>query len=191
MFTMSLKSSTFFLFSAFAIVSARVCNNKHIIETKPLTLGSGDVIQIQRFNCSSDTAPVAHPKGVVKRDTFELNLLAASQCTEPNCFCGVPCFLDACRAVTQPIQGAHCTQLAAQLSNTPGTITIPANEGLGFILQSCEYTVFGGSATQASQYCFNDMGSAATNLFNVCGTLQGDCKATQGGQTLFVDQISL
>ena len=37
-----------------------------------------------------------------------------------------------------------------------GPFTIPANEGLGFILQSCEYTAF-GSLTQSTQYCFHDM----------------------------------
>ncbi|KAH9474286.1 hypothetical protein JR316_0013449 [Psilocybe cubensis] len=164
---------------AFTFTAGRVCNNKQIIDTKPFTLGSGEVIQIQRFNCSSDTAtPIRHSKKVVKRDTFDLNIRAASECTEPNCFCGVP--------LSQPIQSAHCTQLAAQLSNTQGTITIPENEGIGFILQSCEYTI-SGSETAQTQYCFDDLGAAVTELFAVCGPQQADCKATSGGLNIFVE----
>ncbi|KAF9472866.1 hypothetical protein BDN70DRAFT_967945 [Pholiota conissans] len=194
---MYFKALLSFVVAVFAAASvhAKVCgdNEKNVFESKPLTLPSGEVITMERFTCSNSSerrspAPVA---AVEKRHSFEVNMTprASSECTASNCQCGIPCVFKGCRPVTQTIQAVHCQLLASQLQNTPGTFTIPANEGVGFILQSCEYTVFVNSATLSAQYCFDDLGVAAAELFAVCGTQQADCEGSNGG--FFVDQISL
>ncbi|KAF8894233.1 hypothetical protein CPB84DRAFT_1748554 [Gymnopilus junonius] len=155
----------------------RYCENKTVIETFPFTLPSGDVVTAERFTCDTGVP-------VTKRElTGTLEVRQSSACTESNCVS-----FDGCRAVTQTIQAGHCTALAQQLENMSGTFTIPTNEGLGFILQSCEYTAF-GSITETTQYCFHDMGVAATQIFATCGTQQGACEGANNG--FFVDQISL
>ncbi|KAF8961138.1 hypothetical protein BDZ97DRAFT_1829679 [Flammula alnicola] len=190
------KAFFYLVFTAYSIVSvhARVCTDKNVTESTPLTLPSGDVITMERFTCSDTALTRRQPSSATDRRhsrAFDLNKRAASECTMPNCMCGVPCFFKGCRPVTQAIQATHCTQLATQLMNTQGAFTIPANEGIGFILQSCEYTAF-GSETEATQYCFDDMGVAALELFDVCGaTQQGDCGGNSQGTAFFVDQISL
>ncbi|KAF9472870.1 hypothetical protein BDN70DRAFT_433261 [Pholiota conissans] len=143
-------------------------SEKTVFESSPLTLPSGSVITMERFTCvdrangSSERrapAPVAAATQNRKRHTFAVDMTprASSECTASNCQCGIPCLFKGCGADFQPIQAIHCQELSAQLSNTPGTFTIPADEGIGFILQSCEYAVFVNSATQSAQYCFDDL----------------------------------
>ncbi|PPQ95560.1 hypothetical protein CVT26_008588 [Gymnopilus dilepis] len=163
--------------------TARYCENKTVTETFPFTFPSGDVVTVERFTCDGSVP-------AVKRELSNtLEVRQSSACTESNCVCGIPCLFDGCRAPTQTIQAGHCTALAQQLENMSGTFTIPTNEGLGFILQSCEYTAF-GSITQTTQYCFHDMGVAAAQIFATCGTQQGACEG-QNNAGFFVDQISL
>ncbi|KJA15657.1 hypothetical protein HYPSUDRAFT_48117 [Hypholoma sublateritium FD-334 SS-4] len=170
---------------------ARECIDKHVLESKPLTLASGHVVTMETFNCSNvDTTPVRREPPQARHTYMNLER-AASQCTQANCICGIPCFFNGCSAVTQTIRASDCTSLANSLMNNPGTFTIPPNQGVAFILQSCEYGAFSPSVTDTIQYCFSDMGAAALQTFDTCGTQQGSCKGTFQGANFFVDQLSL
>ncbi|PPR00847.1 hypothetical protein CVT26_012482 [Gymnopilus dilepis] len=164
-------------------VYGRTCFNKNVTESSQFTLASGEVMTIERFTCDNHPALASPdpPSGLQKRQS--------SACSQSNCVCGIPCLFLDCNAPTRTIQASHCTALAQQLEDMSGPFTIPANEGLGFILQSCEYTAF-GSLTQSTQYCFHDMGVAALEIFSVCGTQQGACQG-QNNAGFFVDQIAL
>ncbi|KAH9481398.1 hypothetical protein JR316_0005924 [Psilocybe cubensis] len=185
-----------FLFVALAVASsialgnARRCDNKHIIDSTPVTMPSGHTITMQRFNCTNDIHEAPKARAAANSLRSLQDKRAASQCTTANCICGVPCFFSMCSATTDHIQAADCTNLANSLINNPATFTIPPGQALAFILNSCEYAAFGTSSTQPTEYCFNDFGVAASEVFHVCGNTQhGSCEGTLNGAPFFVDQL--
>ncbi|PPQ67492.1 hypothetical protein CVT25_006033 [Psilocybe cyanescens] len=171
---------------------ARQCDNKHVIESKPVTMPSGHVITMQRFNCSNTLpeAPARRQPANALRSLDLQNKRAASQCTTSNCICGVSCFFNKCFPTTASMSSSDCTNLANSLISNTATFTIPPNQALAFILNSCEYAAFGTSSTQSTQYCFNDFGAAASEVFHVCGnTQQGGCEGTLNGAPFFVEYV--
>ncbi|KDR77871.1 hypothetical protein GALMADRAFT_1292696 [Galerina marginata CBS 339.88] len=176
-----------------ASVHGRECNDKHVIESKPFTTPSGVVITMERFNCSNTVPAQRLPTSAIEgRYPLEANnKRQSSLCTTSNCICGVPCFFNSCFPVNMPIKAGDCPALANSLINTPGTFTIPPGQALAFILNSCQYAAFGDSTTQPTQYCFNDFGAAAFQVFHVCGsTQQGSCIGTFNSGNFFVDQLN-
>ncbi|KAF8957372.1 hypothetical protein BDZ97DRAFT_1762968 [Flammula alnicola] len=120
---------------------------------------SGDVITMERFTCSNSTVPARRqPSSAIdRRHSLDPNTKrAASQCTTSNCVCGVP----------------YCTVLANSLTSKSG-------QGVGFILETCEYATFNGNPTEDIEYCFDDLGVSATELFDICtAAQQGECGGT-------------
>ncbi|KAF8151304.1 hypothetical protein B0H34DRAFT_727133 [Crassisporium funariophilum] len=174
-------------------VHARECKDKHIIDSKPFTTPSGHVLTMETFNCSNTVATPQLPSPAIgRRHSLDVNTKRqASLCTTANCICGVPCFFNSCFATSNTIKAGDCPALAASLTSTPGTFTIPAGQAVAFILNSCLYAAFGDSSTQATQYCFNDFGNAASEVFHVCGsTQQGSCIGSRNGASFFVDQLN-
>ncbi|KAF9472865.1 hypothetical protein BDN70DRAFT_886480 [Pholiota conissans] len=84
-----------FILTALSVASAhsKVCGDKNVFESTPLTLPSGDVIIMERFNCSNTAAGAERRASnvVERRHSFEVNPRDASQCTASNCKCGIAC----------------------------------------------------------------------------------------------------
>ncbi|KAF8970062.1 hypothetical protein BDZ97DRAFT_123837 [Flammula alnicola] len=186
-------SKAFFslVLAAHSIVSvhAITCNDKHLLESKPLTMPSGDVITMERFTCSNSISNSTVParrlqpsSAIDRRHSLDPNTKrAASQCTTSNCVCGVPCFFQRCANAATNLNAADCTVLANSLTSKSGTFIVTAGQGVGFILQTCEYATFNGNPTQDIEYCFDDLGVSATELFDICtAAQQGECGGTLG-----------
>ncbi|KDR71874.1 hypothetical protein GALMADRAFT_783507 [Galerina marginata CBS 339.88] len=194
----SCHSDNLFAFMAamYCVVSvhAIVCNNKHIIVSKPLTTLSGDVITMQRFNCSNTFSGLRQPASAINsRRTMEFNTKrAASECTAPGipCLCGVPCTfgLGLCVPASADLGENDCMSVANSLISMKGTFVIPAGEGVGFLKGDCIYVV-SGDDTEDVEYCFDDAGDVAQDIFDVCGSDQvGACLGVLGGLSFGVVQ---
>ncbi|KAF9547933.1 hypothetical protein CPC08DRAFT_715705 [Agrocybe pediades] len=174
------------------IALAAVCNDKQVVHTDEITTDSGHTLKVQSYSCSNNVHSDLEPAGqLAKRDEAEVLSKRDARCTTTTapCLCGVPCIFNACRAETQSIRETDCNTLITSLQTNSGTFTIQFGDAVGFIFESCEYTLF---ATLGTQYCFSDMGNAAAEMLAVCGTTQqASCKMVSGPLTAFVDQISL
>ncbi|PPQ70910.1 hypothetical protein CVT26_014229 [Gymnopilus dilepis] len=173
--------------------AAFVCNDRHVLETTQLTTpGSGRAVTVEKFNCSNSfpTGELASDIPAGTGTATQVSERAASQCTTSTCVCGVPCFFQGCGPVSEPIHGSDCTELGDTLMSNPGTFTITPPVGVAFILETCTYSFLGPSIP--TEYCFDDMGAAALELFAVCGpTQQGSCGGSSGSTEFFINQISL
>ena len=81
------------------LVHAGICENKHIIESKPLTMPSGNVITMEIFNCSNTVAvpfqqQPSESSATDRRHFLDLSSSSprdASRRTASNSVCGIPC----------------------------------------------------------------------------------------------------
>ncbi|KAF9558899.1 hypothetical protein CPC08DRAFT_709248 [Agrocybe pediades] len=184
---MYLKSLAILAVAAYGSLSATAtptCENKTVIDTKDIISPTGGpTLKMTTYSCSN---------AVSKREDLSapsrLSRRADPRCTTSPCWCGLPCGPIACRAETQAIRGNDCATIQQEMLANPNTFTIPLGDIIGFTFESCEYTF---AATQGAQYCFTDLGSAAVNIFSVCGTgQQGSCELTNGGLQAFIGQES-